>query len=162
MAVFNIPFVVKESIALTEGVISLFDRSFHASPPDFPRHFVALEAMQPSKVAAYVHFTAAEAGVFLLGGLCVDGSSYRRLDHQQRGAIAAEGSLSRWLMRRSIELLKPARAIFGYTGDVRSRRDITALGFVIAVEPYLFVQWHDEPVQNRDALIGRIARLGPF
>ena len=106
MAVSNIPFVVKESIALTEGVISLFDRSFHASPPEFPRHFVALEAVQPSEVAAYVHFTAAEGGVFLLGGLCVDERCYRRLDHQQRRAIAAEGSLSRWLLRRSIELLK--------------------------------------------------------
>ena len=87
---------------------------------------------QPFAVRVY---TVYEPGVFLLGGLCVDPACYRLLSADERGMVAAEGSLARWLMRQSIERLRPTRAVFGYTGDTRSRRDTRALGFIQAAEP---------------------------
>ena len=156
------PFQICEFDRPDERVRALFDKQFHAPPPDFPRHFVAVLNQNSHAISGYVHFTAHEPGVFLLGGLCVDSLVYRQLTANDRAIVAAEGSLARWLMKNSIQRLGPLRAVFGYTGDTRSRRDTAALGFVPAAQPYLIVQWHQQPFATRAALVEAIVNLGPF
>lgn len=157
-----LPFQLIEMSVPDDRVEALFLKSFRSPAPDTPRHFVAVADLDPTLAAAYVHYSIYQPGVFLLGGLCVDSSIYRRLSLEQRRAVASNGSLSRWVMQRSIDALGPKRAIFGYTGDRRSQRDSLALGFVSVLEPYLFAQWHDEPPGDRNALVAQVAALGPF
>lgn len=158
----QMPFHVAELERPDADVDRLFRRLFHADPPDFPRHFVVrVDTTDGVRLAAYMHFTPHEAGVFLLGGLGVDASTYRMLTPEVRTALAAEGSLSRWFLRRAIDGLGPKRAVFAYTGDTRSRRDAHAIG-MLPVGKFLFVQWHDEPEPLRGALLSRIEALGPF
>ena len=101
-------------------------------------------------------------GVYLCGGLCVDTRVYRSLDAPSRATISREGSLSRWLIERSIAALAPLRAVFAYTGDARSRRDAFAVGYVPAAGDHLLVQWHGEPATSRAALVARVEKLGRF
>ena len=155
------PFTLREIVAPDDRVVRLFRRSFGSAPPDFPRHFVADSAGAPA-LAAYVHFTQHEPGVFLIGGLCVDSAAYRGLSKAERGRVAGEGSLSRWLLAKSTEALGPKRAVFAYTGNTMSQRDTHALGFQPAAGRYLLAQWHGEPEATRANLVRRIAVLGPF
>ena len=147
----------------TSEVADLFRKSFHGAPPDIPRHFAAYLCTEGRRtLAAYMHFTVWKPGIFLIGGLCVDARCYRRMSGEERRELAASGSLARRLSDRAIEMLGAKRAVFAYTGDQRSRRDALALGFVPAAGPYLFVQWHEEPVATRAALIEEAVGLGPF
>ncbi|QJR09466.1 hypothetical protein DSM104443_00510 [Usitatibacter rugosus] len=139
---------------------SLFFRSFNAPAPDIPRHFVA--RLPDRAVCGYVHLTPIEPEVFLVGGLCVDKDAYRRMSAENRQEVAGHGSLSRWLLEQSIHIAGSKRAVFAYTGNVMSRRDCEALGFVAAAGPYLLVQWHAQPEGQRRELIEKIAGLGPF
>ena len=140
----------------------LFRRSFGAEPPSIPRHFVAVPRFDADQVSAYVHFRECEPGVYLCGGLCVDTRVYRRMSAQTRTQLKSAGSLSRWLSDTSIGMLGRKRAVFAYTGNVRSRRDAFALGFELTGHPHLLVQWHDEPQAKRGELLSDVARLGPF
>jgi hypothetical protein len=159
----SFPFALREVARADASVEALFRRAFHAPPPDFPRHFVALRRdASNATAAAYVHYTEHEPGVYLCGGLCVDARVYRLLDAPSREAIAREGSLSRWLLASSIAALAPLRAVFAYTGDVRSRRDTFAIGFAPAAGEHLLVQWHGEPAASRGALIARVEKIGRF
>jgi hypothetical protein len=156
------PLSLAELEAPDAHVDRLFRRLFRCPPPDYPRHFVVWHRGEGAPtLAAYVHFTEHEPGVFLIGGLGVDASVYRRLSPEVRAQLAGEGSLSRWLLRHAIEALGPKRAVFAYTGDTRSRRDVLALGMARSGE-HLFVQWHDQPEAQRPALLARVAALGPF
>jgi hypothetical protein len=156
-------FRFEEIASSSPQVVSLFRRCFNAPPPDTPRHFVAVYATGEDEiVCGYVHHTPFDHGVFLVGGLCVDTSIYRRLPHEARAAVALQGSLSRWLLARSIAMLGAKRAVFAYTGNTVTRRDGGALGFIPARGPHLLVQWHDEPVERREDLVDRIERLGAF
>lgn len=156
-------FAFDEVATLDPRAVALFERSFNASPPDFPRHFVVRKAQEPERgVCGYIHYTEFEPGVYLLGGLCVDARLYRRLAPEIRGEIAGHGSLSRWLLVRSIEGLGPKCAVFAHTGNAISRRDGEAVGFVQASGRHLIVQWHDEPPESRASLVLRVEALGPF
>ena len=156
------PFSVEERASPDAAMDALFQRAFRSPPPSFPRHFVCVHGATPLGACAYVHFTAFEPGVYLLGGLCVDARIYRQLAPHERAAIASRGSLSRWLMESSIASLGPKRAVFAYTGNIISRRDTAVLGFALARPPYLIVQWHSEAPGERAAVVERVARLGPF
>jgi len=158
-----IPFEVRELEVADGAAADLFQRSFHVPPPGSPRHFVArLARSHREAVHGYVHFSVFEPQVFLCGGLCVDVSVYRILASRERKALAGEGSLSRWLLERSIEALGSKRAVFAFTGDTRSRRDCAAIGFTPTSSPFLIVQWHGEPHGARAELVRRVAALGPF
>jgi hypothetical protein len=155
-----IPFQVRETWTAACAA-ALFRRCFRSEPPEYRRHFVA---MRPSDelVAGYIHFTEFERGVYLCGGLCIDARLYRRLSPGERAAIAGRGSLSRWLLDEGIAALGHKRAVFAYTGNILSRRDVFALGFVPAAGRFLLVQWHQEPGHSREALVRRVEALGPF
>ena len=159
----NSTFAFDEVVRLDARTAALFERSFGAPPPDFPRHFVVRTLRGPEPgVCGYIHYTLFEPGVYLLGGLCVDTRVYRRLASDIRGEIAKHGSLSRWLLAQSIQGLGDKCAIFAFTGNSVSRRDCEALGFVAASGPHLIVQWHAEPPDARAALVQRVEALGPF
>jgi hypothetical protein len=156
------PFSVAELERPDAGVERLFRKLFKAPPPDFPRHFVVnCATAEGPRLAAYMHFTRHEPGVYLLGGLGIDVSVYRAIGAAARAEVARHDSLSRWFLREAITALGPKRAVFAYTGDTRSRRDAVAIGMV-PVGRYLFVQWHDEPEAARNALVLRVAALGAF
>jgi hypothetical protein len=157
------PFHVTELATLSPSASDLFQRAFRGPPPDFPRHFVAIFQRDGTDVVAgYVHYTEFDDGVYLCGGLCVDSKVYRRLTPDQRAVTSKHGSLSRFLSARSIEALGTKRAVFAYTGDIRSQRDAAAIGFERTGNQFLFVQWHDLPVSQREVLVSRVASLGPF
>ena len=158
----SFPFAIEERASVDADIERIFTRAFRAPPPPFPRHFVGVQESEPRGVCAYVHYTAFEPGVYLLGGLCVDAGIYKGLAPEVRAAITARGSLSRWVLEASIPALGPMRAVFAYTGNVMRRRDGQAVGFQVARPPYLIVQWHAEPAGERAALVERIAKLGPF
>ena len=160
MHVNAIPFEVRETETASSAT-DLFRRAFRSAPPSDRRHFVALHSRDLA-VAGYVHYTEFEPGVYLCGGLCVDSRLYRRLSEAERAAMAEHGSLARWLSDNSIAALGAKRAVFAYTGDVRSRRDAFALGFVPTSGRFLLVQWHDEPEQSRDSLVRRVEHIGRF
>jgi len=144
-------------------MVSLFRRAFGGDPPSEPRHFVAIfrEGIA-NRVVGYVHFSSFEPGIYLCGGLCVDSRTYRKLSGAQRAEVAARGSLSRWLLSESIAGLGAKEAVFAYTGDPRSRRDVMALGFVPTQSPYLLVQWHSSNLDARPSMVERVNALGPF
>ncbi len=158
------PAVELEEVGSPDALLTqLFMRSFGGAPPSEPAHFAAFYCEGRRRTAcAYVHQTKYSPGVFLVGGLCVDTSLYRRMPPTVRRQIGEHGSLSRWLLARSIELLGPKRAVFAYTGSVLTRRDCDALGFISAAGPNLLVQWHDEPEVERKGLVRSVAALGPF
>lgn len=157
----QVPYAVEELAAKDSRVDRLFRRSFGAPPPEEPRHFGAVHRAT-RELGGYIHFREERPGVFLLGGLCVDASLYRRLAPAERQAIARAGSLSRWLLGNAIAALGSKRAVFAYTGHAGSRRDCLALGFEPACGPYLLVQWHDAPPAERRTLADAIAARGPF
>ena len=157
----SFPFTAMELPSADARVERLFRKSFHAAPPDYPRHFVAV-TRDGAHLGGYIHYTAFEPGVFLLGGLCIDSSVYRRLNRGERAAVAEQGSLCRWLSARSAELLGAKRAVFAHTGNVLSQRDAVALGYVEAAPPHLIVRWHDEPAAARAETVERVLRLGAF
>jgi hypothetical protein len=161
MAAQDIPFELRELARPDAPTARLFARAFGGAPPDFPRHFVAVHGPDAAP-AAYVHYTVFEDGVFLCGGLGVDACIDRRLDAAVRAALGRAGSLSRWLLEASANALGPKRAVFAYTGDVRSRRDVLALGYAPAAGKHLLVHWHSEPAAGRARLVQRVAALGPF
>jgi hypothetical protein len=144
-------------------VAALFQHAFKSPPPDYPRHFIASYRTENRRIiCGYVHHLQLEDGLFLVGGLCVDPSFYRRVAPDTRTEIRQHGSLSRWLLAASIGLLGPKRAVFAYTGNTMSRRDCHALGFDSASGEYLMAQWHNEPAERRASVIARVAQLGPF
>jgi hypothetical protein len=162
-ALEDIPFEVCETPAPDERVHALFRKSFNAPAPDYPRHFVALyKRAGVERVAGYIHYLGFDSGVFLCGGLCVDTRIYRLLSSGERKAVAAVGSLSRWLIADSIAALGRKRAVFAFTGDRRSRKDAFAVGFIPTPMHSVLVQWHDAAESERAALIARVAAQGPF
>ena len=157
------PVMLEELGAPDVSTVALFRRRFGSIPPDFPRHFVARRADgADARACAYVHFTAVDPGMYLCGGLCVDTAVYRELSADQRSVLATHGSLSRWLLSASIAALGKKGSVFAYTGDVRSARDILALGFQRASGRFLFVRWFEEAVESRAERIRQATALGPF
>ena len=159
----SVPFTLAELLHPDPEVDALFRRLFLSPAPAFPRHFAAYCGTgKHRRLAGYVHYTVSGEGVYLIGGLCVDAAIYRSLSPGERDALAKRGSLSRWLLQESITALEGKRAVFAYTGDTRSRRDIEALGFERARAPYLWVQWHGAHPGERASLVERMDALGPF
>jgi peptidoglycan/xylan/chitin deacetylase (PgdA/CDA1 family) len=158
----DLPVEVEELPEMTHEAAALFTRSFRAPPPREPRHFAAYVELDGKRnLCGYIHYTVSQPGVFLLGGLCIDSGIYRRLTRSQRAGIAELGSLSRILLVRSIAALGAKRAVLAYTGHTMSRRDCAAVGFVQAGQR-LIVQWHDEPLDQREELLAAARALGPF
>ena len=67
------------------------------------------------------------------------------------------------MLRHTFAELAEAKAIFGYVGDKRAERVDLRAGFEHTGLPSLIVHWPRRlPRRERQALIERVARIGPF
>jgi hypothetical protein len=141
----------------------LFRRLFGEDLPDFPRHFVLryLGGGVPVPLA-YAHFTPWE-GCYLGGGMAFDERVYRRLPLAHRARIRAAGGVTEFLLRRIRVMLADAVALFGHVGEPRAERVDLRAGYERTAWPHVIVCWQRElPRAERDALLARVAALGPF
>jgi hypothetical protein len=142
---------------------ALFRRAFRAEPPKTPRHYVArvdLDGRQ--RTIGYVHHERVE-DVYLCGGMCMDERTFRRLTAARRAALRDAGGVAEQMLRHTFAELAEAKAIFGYVGDKRAERVDLRAGFEHTGLPYLIVHWPRRlPRRERQALIERVARIGPF
>ena len=141
----------------------LFRRSFRADPPKTPRHYVArVELDGGQRTIGYVHHERLD-DVYLCGGMCMDERTYRRLPAGRRTALKEAGGVAEQMLRYTFAELAAAKAIFGYVGDKRAERVDLRAGFEHTGLRYLIVHWPRRlPRSERQALIERVAKLGPF
>lgn len=142
----------------------LFDRKFHAPPPDVPHHYVSFYRAAPPdiRVVGYVHFSEFEDS-YLCGGLVIDDRLYRRMPVSHRKAIRNCGGIAEHLMKVAFARLSHAAAIWGYVGDTRAERVDKRVGFCRTEHPYVMVCWmRDLPEADKRARWSRVVSLGPF
>lgn len=142
---------------------ALFRRLFGDDLPDFPRHFVLNYVGGGAPVPlAYAHFTPWE-GCYLGGGMAFDERVYRRMAAAHRERIRAAGGVTEFLLRRIRAMLADAVALFGHVGEPRAARVDLRSGYERTTHPHVIVCWQRElPAEARDALVARVAALGPF
>ena len=152
-----------DDAAAAREVGPLFRRLFDDDLPDFPRHFVLRYVGGDAPVPlAYAHFTPWE-GCYLGGGMAFDERAYRRLPPAHRTRIRAAGGVTEFLLRRARALLADAVALFGHVGEPRAERVDLRAGYERTAWPHVIVCWQRElPRAERDALLARVAALGPF
>ncbi len=142
----------------------LFQRKFHAPPPDFPLHYVCFyrAAASDIHVIGYVHYSQFEDS-YLCGGLVIDDRLYRQMPAPHREAIRRDGGIAEHLLRESFARLAHAAAIWGYVGDTRAERVDTRVGFRRTEHPYVMVCWMRELSDaDKRARMSRVVALGPF
>ena len=141
----------------------LFRRAFRAPPPLTPHHFVArVEVDGEPRTIGYVHYERLD-DVYLCGGMCMDERTFRRLDGERRAALKAAGGVAEQMLRHTFAELAHAKAIFGYVGDRRAERVDLRAGFQHTGLEHLIVHWPRRlAAAERQALIARVAQLGPF
>jgi hypothetical protein len=137
----------------------LFRRKFGQEIPHFPKHFVAMIGEQ---CAGYVHYTPWQ-GDYLCGGLCIDERVYRSLSAEQRTWIREHGGIAEIMMRAAHAQLSDATAIWGYIGNKQAEAVDRRVGFVPAVEPYLFAIWQRSLTdEQKQARIAEAIKIGAF
>ena len=155
---------VKE-VTDAEGLVGeLFRRKFHSAPPDFPLHYVSFYRAAATDIQAigYVHYSEFEDS-YLCGGLAIDDRRYRRMSAPNRQAIRTRGGVAEHLLKITVARLSHAVAIWGYVGDVRSKRVANRVGFHRTEHPYVMVRWmKDLPDSEKAARLSRVVSLGPF
>ena len=142
---------------------AMFSRAFGDDLPDFPRHFVLRYLAGGAPVPfAYAHFTPWE-GCYLGGGMVFDERVYRKLPPAHRTRIRASGGVMEFLLR-SIRAMRPdATALFGHVGEPRAERIDLRSGYERTADPHVIVCWQRAlPSAEREALVARVAALGPF
>ena len=152
-----------DDAAAAREVGPLFRRLFGDDLPGFPRHFVLryLGGAAPVPLA-YAHFTPWES-CYLGGGMAFDERVYRRMARAHRARIRAAGGVTEFLLRRIRERLADATALFGHVGEPRAERVDLRAGYERTALPHVIVCWQRElPRAERDALLARVAELGPF
>lgn len=152
-----------DDAAAAREVGPLFRRLFGDALPDFPRHFVLRYVAGGEPVPlAYAHFTPWE-DCYLGGGMAFDERAYRRLPAGHRARIRAAGGVTEFLLRRIRAMLADAVALFGHVGEPRAERVDLRSGYERTSHPHVIVCWQRAlPPSERDALLARVAALGPF
>ena len=156
-------FCVAEITDVEAGAGELFRRAFRTDPPTTPRHYVALVTIDgEQRTIGYVHYERMD-DVYLCGGMCMDERTFRRLPADRRAALKRAGGIAEQMLRHTFAALADAKAIFGYVGDKRAERVDLRAGFSHTGLPHLIVHWPQHlPPAERDALVERVAKLGPF
>ena len=99
----------------------------------------------------------------LSGGMVFDERVYRRLPPGHRARIRASGGAMEFLTRRTHAMLTDAIAVFGHVGDPRAERVDLRAGYVHTPHSHVMVCWQRSlPTAEREALVARVAALGPF
>lgn len=143
----------------------MFLRRYRQPAPNYPHHVVTFCRTTSGEwlPAAYMHFI--DRGDYLLGGgACVDDHVIRRMNTENRKAIAAAGGLYFHALRWALAELTPrCSAIFGYCGNRLAERINLSSGFVRTPHPHLLVYFTKpltEAEQHR--LIEAAQQVGPF
>jgi len=143
---------------------ALFQRSFQASIPDFPKHFV-LVASEPSGrvlTLGYVHFTAAD-NLYLGGGMCVNTRALKWLPRSIRQQLNQQGGVAFTMLSSAVAQLDHCDAVFGYVGHQGAYRIDLAVGFEQTRYPHLIVYWKtDLDPDKQQAIIEQAHQFGPF
>lgn len=141
---------------------ALFQRTFSAAIPDFPRHFMIVPVHDHTAAAlSYVHYTQCGTG-WLAGGLVADSMRLRHLDRATTEAVRRQGGFAEWLMRATCAALD-GDAAFALIGDRRSETVNERVGFVRTGHPHLWVLWK-RPLEPREKqrLVDRVLAVGTF
>lgn len=143
---------------------SLFQRSFNAEIPDFPKHFVFLASIEPglSLTLGYLHYTRKDT-IFLCGGMCVNSSALRYLSKAQRADIKQQGGVAIMMATSSLQQLKNHEAVFAHVGHIGSYRICMAKNFIDTQHDHLIVNWQ-EPIsfERKQQLIEQANQYVPF
>ena len=141
---------------------TLFKRSFNASIPDFPRHYIATYRATTAKVVGYVHFTKA-AEIYLGGGMCIDALYYRHMEPTHRRNIASSGGIAEVMLKECFADLNDRDAVFGYSGDLKAMKVDLRAGFEPTHHPFLIVHWQGTLTDARkNHLIAEAHAVGLF
>lgn len=143
---------------------ALFQRSFHATIPDFPKHFVLL-ASEPSGrslTLGYVHFTHT-GDMYLGGGMCVNVRALRLLPKHLRTQLNEQGGVAFTMLSEAVRQLDDCAAVFGYVGHKGAYKIDLAVGFEQTQHPHLIVYWK-KPLteQQQQDIIEQAHQCGAF
>jgi len=142
----------------------LFQRSFNAEIPDFPKHFVFLATIEPgfSLTLGYLHYTRKDS-IYLCGGMCVNSRALRSLSKAQRAEIKQQGGVAIMMATSSLQQLKNHEAVFAHVGHTGSYRICMAKNFIDTQYEHLIVNWQ-EPInfERKQQLIEQANQYVPF
>lgn len=143
----------------------IFQRKYAQSAPDFPHHVVAFLRREDGAfvAASYLHFTLHE-GVVLVGGGATDGRAFAQVPAAVGDAVRASGGLLLRTLRFGFsKYADRCEAFFGHCGDPRAFEVDMQAGFQPTRVEHLLAYWHRLlPEERREALIDRVAAIGPF
>jgi hypothetical protein len=134
------------------------------TPPESWRQYVAFYkwrdgAIEPVGFCNWIRY----GDVYLEGGMCVKRNFYRRLSKTHWEACRDTGGIAQIMMESAARELNDCVAWFGYCGDKKALIVDLRAGYIETRHKYLIVKWFSEPSADaKDALIDRIASIGPF
>ena len=143
---------------------TLFQRSFQATIPDFPKHFIllAIDHNGTKLTLGYVHHTRHE-NIYLGGGMCVDAGALRKIPKTARALLSKAGGAAFYMLSESVKRLNDADAVFGYVGHKGAYKIDLAVGFEPTQYPHLIVFWNKElPPEKQQEIIEKAHQVGPF
>jgi len=142
----------------------LFKKSFNATIPDFPKHFVLLadDSDGNQLTLGYVHFTLHE-NIYLGGGMCVNTSALRHISRKGRAQLNRQGGVAYSMLSQSVKQLNDCDAVFGYVGHKGAYKVDLAVGFEQTQYPHLIVYWKKAMSNSmQQAIIEKAYQVGPF
>ena len=142
----------------------LFRRHFHAAPPNYGRHFVALyrAGRDGSQCIGYIHYSFFE-DMYLIGGMVIDKGAYRRIPLLHRRVIRDAGGIAEKMLRDTMARCPGAPAFWGHVGDKLAYEVDYRVGFRPTGHPHVIVFWNREiSEKEKIARTARVAALGPF
>ncbi len=120
----------------------LFQKSFKAVIPDFPKHFVLTANFKAGKqlTLGYVHFTKHQ-NMYLGGGMCVNTQALRKLPKPLRNQLNQQGGVAYTMLSEAVKQLDDCDAVFGYVGHKGAYKIDLAVGFEQTKYQHLIVYW---------------------
>ncbi|HEX6833405.1 MAG TPA: hypothetical protein VF132_07725 [Rudaea sp.] len=144
----------------------LFEHKFRQTIPPFPRHLVALYRDRTNDglyVASFSHMRPM-GDVYLSGGSCSSGDTYRRMAPEERQALSDAGGPWYFILKYAFRKYAACcDAFFGYCGDARALDVAQHAGFILTQHQHLIVHWQKPLAPERQAQLIEYAHgLGPF
>lgn len=143
---------------------SLFQKSFSAEIPDFPKHFVLVASKDQSSrlTLGYVHFIE-HKNIYLGGGMCVDTQALRNVPKHLRKKLNEHGGVAYYMLSNAVKKLHDCDAIFGYVGHHGAYKIDLAVGFEQTKHQHLIVFWKKQLDQvEQQNIIQTAYEFGPF
>ncbi len=134
------------------------------TPPGNWRQYVALyrwpdDTRETVGFCNWIRF----GDVYLEGGMCVRKSFYRRMPKEHFRECSARGGVAQMMMEAAAKELDDCQAWFGFCGDKKALAADLRAGYELTDKQHLIVKWFRTPPPiERQALIDRIAAIGPF